>query len=52
MHLPPHYVYVSSMILKVNISYFPKELHVICLCNGDALCFLSSRNWIFKQHTD
>ena len=40
------YQHPDCRSLKVNINYFPKDHQLFFLCNGDALCFLSCRNWI------
>jgi hypothetical protein len=42
-------VCISRMILRVNSHYFLKANLAICLSNGDALCFLQGRNWIWKR---
>jgi hypothetical protein len=40
-------VYVFCLILIINSNYFPKQHWPVDVCNGDRLCFLWVRNWIF-----
>jgi hypothetical protein len=38
---------VRRQEIEVYSDYFPKQSDVTGYCNGDAVCFLWARNWIF-----
>jgi hypothetical protein len=48
----PEYIYGFRMVLTISSDYFLKQHWPVDICNGDVLCFLCGRNWIFKYYLD
>jgi hypothetical protein len=40
----------QTLILRIKSDCFLKQRWPINICNGDVLCFLCRRNWIFKYN--
>jgi hypothetical protein len=40
------------IILRMNSDYFLEQHQPADLCNGEVLCFICGKNWIFKYYLD
>jgi hypothetical protein len=46
------YIFVLCVILRIKRCYFSTQHQPVDLRNGDEVCFLCCRNWIFQHYLD